>query len=149
MVLAILILMLCGINYYMILISRRNKYVFFKESFERVEDSVRDQKLTCLLFLNTADLVKIEEYSACLPADWAIIFNGPEWLYKVKLRKWSVEVLHASIIHVTSLELMKDSFIVIRKPSMRKDRYTVIYELREYIEFQLLRGQSSILPVAR
>jgi hypothetical protein len=133
----------------MILISRRKKYAFFKESFERVENSVRDQKLTCLLFLNTTDLVKIEDHSASLPADMVIVFNGPEWLYKVKLRKWSVKVLHAPIIHVPSIGLMKDSFIVIRKPSMKKDRYTVIYELREYIDFLLLGEQSSILSVVR
>ncbi|MEK4524168.1 hypothetical protein CXK86_26970 [Paenibacillus sp. BGI2013] len=149
MLIFLIVILLCAINYYMILISRHKKYSFFKKSFEQVGNSVFDQKLNGLLFLNTADLIKIEDHIASLPSDWVIIFNGPEWLYKVKFKKWSVRVLHAPVIDIPSLRLMKDSFIVIREPSMKKDRYTIIYELREYIDFQLLGEQSSIISVAR
>ncbi|MCG7379219.1 hypothetical protein MH215_19660 [Paenibacillus sp. ACRSA] len=146
MIVASFIMMILSvINCGIIVISKRKKIAFFKESFKQVGDNAKDQKIKYILFLNTADLIKIEGYSTHFPEDWAIIYNGPEWFYKIKLRKWNVMAVQVAEIFKEPIGIMDNSFILIRNHSTRQDSYSIIYELEEFLEFHLSNKQARMV----
>ncbi|WP_145408083.1 hypothetical protein [Paenibacillus xylanexedens] len=142
---SIIMMILSVINYGIIVISKRKKIAFFKESFKQVGENATDQKTKYILFLNTADLIKVEDYITHFPEDWAIIYNGPEWFYKIKLRKWNVKVVQVAETFKEPIGIMDNSFILIRNHSTRQDRYSVIYEMEEFLEFHLSNKQERMV----
>ncbi|MFB9324410.1 hypothetical protein ACFFSY_00450 [Paenibacillus aurantiacus] len=105
--------------------------------FNAVEQMRPNQATEAVLLVDPHLAADTESHIAQLPPGWVILFNGPEWLYAIKRRKWGQRCLLAQqVLGERKLNLLKGQMAIMK----RDERYTQFYEIAPLIKFKSGQG---------
>ncbi|QYR21107.1 hypothetical protein KZ483_25890 [Paenibacillus sp. sptzw28] len=99
--------------------------------FQKVNSILPDVSFDSILLINSNVSSDIEVLVPELSQNWVILYNGPEWLFNIKKRKWGRRCLSFQKVIGRRINLYKRPVIIMKK----NKGYSLVFEVEQFIKY--------------